>query len=200
ARPARPAGRRRHPARPHRLRGTRGQPAVPQGIRGSLADRARDVQPADRRAACAVRAHRGNPRPQHPGQARLLHPHRDRHLVAASRRPIAIPPNSRRHHDRVSPWWSRPVMGRALPIWGVPLKIRTVFAAAGAVALLGAGALVLPAVASASSATHTLKFISVQKSSVMFTKTTGANQDTDVNAKGKAIGFDMIYFAATSAT
>jgi len=80
------------------------------------------------------------------------------------------------------------------------LKIRTSFAAAGAVAVLGAGALVLPAVASASSATHTLKFISVQKSAVMFSKTTGANQDTDVNAKGKAVGFDMIYFAATSAT
>src|SRR5215469_3730437 len=91
-------------------------------------------------------------------------------------------------------------MGRALPIWGVPLKIRTSFAAAGAVALLGAAALVLPAVASASSATHTLKFISVQKSGVMFSKTTGANQDTDVNAKGKTVGFDMIYFAATSAT
>ena len=80
------------------------------------------------------------------------------------------------------------------------MKIRTSFAAAGVVAVLGAGALVLPAVASASSATHTLKFISVQKSAVMFSKTTGANQDTDVNAKGKAVGFDMIYFAATSAT
>jgi hypothetical protein len=80
------------------------------------------------------------------------------------------------------------------------LNIRTSIAAAGAVALLGAGAVVVPAVASASSATHTLKFISVQKSTVMFTKTTGANQDTDVNAKGKTIGFDMLYFAATSAT
>ena len=80
------------------------------------------------------------------------------------------------------------------------MKIRTSFAAAGAVALLGAGALVLPAVASASSATHTLKFISVTKKSIMFTKTTGAQQDTDVNAAGKTVGFDMLYFAATSAT
>jgi hypothetical protein len=80
------------------------------------------------------------------------------------------------------------------------VKIRTSFAAAGAVALLGAGALVLPAVASASSATHTLKFISVTKNSVMFNKTSGAQQDTDVNAAGKTIGFDMLYFAATSAT
>ena len=35
---------------------------------------------------------------------------------------------------------------------------------------------------------------------VSFTKTTGANQETDVNAAGKTVGFDMIYFAATSAT
>ena len=80
------------------------------------------------------------------------------------------------------------------------MKIRTSIAAVGAVAVLGAGALVLPAVASASSATHTLKFIAVQKSTVMFTKTTGANQDTDVNTTGKTVGFDMLYFAATSAT
>jgi len=80
------------------------------------------------------------------------------------------------------------------------LNIRTSIAAAGAVALLGAGAVVVPAVASASSATHTLKFISVTKKSIMFTKTTGAQQDTDVNAAGKTVGFDMLYFAATSAT
>ena len=79
------------------------------------------------------------------------------------------------------------------------MKLRTSLAMAGVAALLGTGALALPAVASASSATHTLKFISVQKSTVMFTKTTGANQDTDI-AAGKTIGFDMIYFAATSAT
>ena len=90
ARPARPAGRRRRPAHPHRRRGERGQPAVPPGIRGCVADRARDVQPADRRAARAVRTHRGNPRPQHPGQARLLHKDRDRYLVAAPRRFLAF--------------------------------------------------------------------------------------------------------------
>jgi hypothetical protein len=81
------------------------------------------------------------------------------------------------------------------------MKIRRSIVAAGAAVVLGGtGALVLPAVASASSATHTLTFISVQKTSVMFTKATGANQDTDVNAAGKTVGFDMIYFAATSAT
>jgi hypothetical protein len=80
------------------------------------------------------------------------------------------------------------------------MKLRTSLAAAGVAALLGTGALVLPAVASASSATHTLKFTAVQKASHSFTKTTGADQETDVNAAGKTVGFDMIYFAATSAT
>jgi hypothetical protein len=72
--------------------------------------------------------------------------------------------------------------------------------AAGAAVVLGiTGALVLPAVASADNATHTLKFIAVQKATVSFTKTAGANQETDVSAAGKTVGFDMIYFAATSA-
>jgi hypothetical protein len=81
------------------------------------------------------------------------------------------------------------------------VKVRmSIVAAAAAVVLGTTGALVLPAVASASSATHTLKFISVTKNSVGFTKTTGASQDTDVNAAGKTVGFDMIYSSATSAT
>ena len=58
----------------------------------------------------------------------------------------------------------------------------------------------LPAVASASSATHTLKFISVTKASTMFSKSAGGQQDTDVNAAGKTVGFDMLYFTAVSAT
>ncbi len=80
------------------------------------------------------------------------------------------------------------------------MKLRTCLAAAGVAAVFGTGALVLPAVASASSATHTLSFTAVQKASVMFTKTTGANQETDLNAAGKTIGYDLIYFAATSPT
>ena len=81
------------------------------------------------------------------------------------------------------------------------MKLRTSLAAAGAAVVLGTtGALVLPAIASANSATHTLKFTAVQKATVSFTKTTGANQETDVNAAGKTVGFDMIYFAATSPT
>ena len=81
------------------------------------------------------------------------------------------------------------------------MKIRTSLAAAGAAVVLGTtGALVVPAVASAHSASTTLKFISVTKGSTMFSKTSGGQQDTDVNAAGKTVGFDMLYFAVTSAT
>jgi hypothetical protein len=81
------------------------------------------------------------------------------------------------------------------------MKFRTSIIAAGAAVVLGTtGALVLPAVASAHSSTHTLKFVSVEKATVFFSKTTFGQQDTDVNAKGKTIGFDMIYGTATSAT
>jgi hypothetical protein len=80
------------------------------------------------------------------------------------------------------------------------MKVRTCIAAIGATALAGTGAFVLPALASTSSATHTLKFISVTKNAVGFTKATGGQQDTDVNAKGKTIGFDELYFKATSKT
>jgi hypothetical protein len=73
------------------------------------------------------------------------------------------------------------------------LKIRTSIAAAGAAALVSTGAFVLPALASSHGSTHTLKFISVQKNSVNFTKVTVGQQDTDVNAKGKTIGFDELY-------
>ena len=81
------------------------------------------------------------------------------------------------------------------------MKIRTSIIAAGAAIALGTtGALVLPAVASAHSASTTLKFISVQKASVTFSKTAFGQQDTDVNAAGKTVGFDMLYFTAVSAT
>ena len=83
---------------------------------------------------------------------------------------------------------------------GGPMKVRACIAAAGAAALVGTGAFMLPGLASASSTTHTLKFISVTKNSVNFTKKSGGQQDTDVNVKGKTIGFDMLYFVATSRT
>jgi hypothetical protein len=79
------------------------------------------------------------------------------------------------------------------------MKIRMSIAAVGVAALVGTGAFVLPAAASAHSASHTLKFISVTEKSAMFTKTTGGQQDTDVNTAGKIVGFDMLYFTASSA-
>ena len=81
------------------------------------------------------------------------------------------------------------------------MKLRTSLAAAGAAVVLGTtAALVLPAVASAHSATHTLKFLALQKGTVGFTRATGGIQDTDVNTVGKPVGFDMLYFKATSAS
>ena len=80
------------------------------------------------------------------------------------------------------------------------MKLRTSLAASGAIVALGGTALALPAVASASSATHTLKFTAETNKQVMFTNASGGSQETDVNAKGKVIGFDVLYFAATSPT
>lgn len=80
------------------------------------------------------------------------------------------------------------------------MKVRTSIAATAAAALIGVGAYMLPAAASTSTATHTLKFISVSKASVNFSKTTGAQQDTDVNSKGKVVGYDMLYFSIISKT
>jgi hypothetical protein len=81
------------------------------------------------------------------------------------------------------------------------VKLRTSLAAAGAAVVLGTtGALALPAIASAHSATHTLKFIAVQKATDNFTKATQGVQETDTNTAGKTIGFDMIYVAVTSPT
>jgi hypothetical protein len=79
------------------------------------------------------------------------------------------------------------------------MKVRRSIVAAGAVVVLGGAGAALPAVASASSATHTLQFISVMKKSVTFSKTSFGQQDTDTNAAGKTIGFDMLYFTVTSA-
>ena len=81
------------------------------------------------------------------------------------------------------------------------MKLRTSLAAAGTAVVLGtAGAVVLPAVASAHSVTHTLKFIAVQKASVNFTTATQGIQETDVNTANKPVGFDMLYITATSPT
>lgn len=82
------------------------------------------------------------------------------------------------------------------------MKIRTAIAAATGAALLGTGALALPAaVASPTAATHTLSFLSLQKKSTMFTKMTGGQQDTDVKAgeisHGKVTGGTGAFKGAT---
>ena len=79
------------------------------------------------------------------------------------------------------------------------MKVRTSIIAAGAAVVLGTtGALVLPAVASAHTSTHTLKFTSVEKDSITFTaNTTFGQQDTDINSAGKKIGYDLLYVKAT---
>jgi hypothetical protein len=78
------------------------------------------------------------------------------------------------------------------------MKLRTSLAAVGTAVVLGTtGALVLPAVASAHNATHTLKFTTVTKATVGFTRATGAIEGNNVKS-GKTIGFTMLYFAATS--
>jgi hypothetical protein len=74
------------------------------------------------------------------------------------------------------------------------MKVRTVIAAASAVALISGGgalALAFPAAANGSTS-HTLKFVSEQVNKVAFSKTSEGIQDKDVNSKGKLIGFDQL--------
>lgn len=81
------------------------------------------------------------------------------------------------------------------------MKIRkSIIAAGAAIVLGGTGALALPAVASAHSATHTLKFTAVTVNSIQFTKTSNGLQETDVNSKGKTIGFDDVNITLTGKT
>jgi hypothetical protein len=74
------------------------------------------------------------------------------------------------------------------------MKVRTSIAAAGAaVVLAGTGALLLPAVASAHSTTHTLKFTAVTVTpQTFFTKTSAGQAEKDVNSAGKVIGYDVV--------
>jgi hypothetical protein len=80
------------------------------------------------------------------------------------------------------------------------MKARTFVAAVSAAALLGGGAaaLALPAAANADNVSHTLKFISVQKSTVTFGKANSGQQDTDVNSKGKTVGYDTLNIQVNS--
>jgi hypothetical protein len=77
------------------------------------------------------------------------------------------------------------------------MKVRSTIAALSAAATLaGGGALALgvSADASATTASHTLKFISVQEKTVNWSKTNFGEQDKDVTRKGKIIGFDVLNF------
>jgi hypothetical protein len=65
-------------------------------------------------------------------------------------------------------------------------------AALGAVAVIGAGAVVLPAVGSTARADHTLKLTSVELKSTEFGKTKFGQSDVDRNNAGKKIGFDTL--------
>ena len=58
----------------------------------------------------------------------------------------------------------------------------------------------LPAVASAHSASTTLTFTAVQKATHSFSAAAQGIQDTDVNTANKTVGFDMLYVTATSST
>lgn len=80
------------------------------------------------------------------------------------------------------------------------MKVRMYVAAAGAAALAGTGAFLLPAAASSHVTPHTLKYVSVEKNSVGFSKTVFGVQDTDHNQAGKAVGFDELHFKGVSAT
>jgi hypothetical protein len=79
------------------------------------------------------------------------------------------------------------------------VKSRTVITAVAATAV-AAGLALTPLAASAHVAVpavkkHVYSFISLTKGEVSFTKTTAGQQDTDVNAKGKVIGYDTLYFS-----
>ena len=81
------------------------------------------------------------------------------------------------------------------------MNIRTSIIAAGAAAIVGTGAFIVPAAAaSARPITHTLQFTAETKGSVAFSSSTEAVQDTDVNSAGKVVGYDMIYLALVSST
>ncbi len=81
------------------------------------------------------------------------------------------------------------------------MKIRTSIAAAGAAVVLGgAGGLVLPAVASAHTATHTLKVTAVLSSQAVFSKNIGGRAENDLNSAGKVIRFDVVYVVVNPQT
>jgi hypothetical protein len=88
------------------------------------------------------------------------------------------------------------------------MRARTLVASAGVAGLLGTGAFLLPAVASTNAPARpgcgcrvvTLKFISVTKDARQLSASTAAQQDTDVSAAGKFVGFDDLYLVFNAKT
>jgi hypothetical protein len=78
------------------------------------------------------------------------------------------------------------------------VKIRTSVIAVAAAAILGTGALALPAAASARTTTQTLQFTAETEGSTAFSGSTEAEQDTDVNSAGKVVGYDLLYVTLVS--
>jgi hypothetical protein len=81
------------------------------------------------------------------------------------------------------------------------MKIRGLIAAASAAAALSCTvAFALPAMASAHTSTHTLKFTAVVTKEITFSPASAGRAENDLNGKGKIIGVDVVYIAFTSAT
>jgi hypothetical protein len=76
------------------------------------------------------------------------------------------------------------------------MKVRGAIAALSTAALVGGGTLAVgfAAGASATTATHTLKLISVQEKTLPVAKNNVLEQDKDVTHKGKLVGFDVLNF------
>lgn len=64
--------------------------------------------------------------------------------------------------------------------------------AAGAAALAGAGALLVPAVAGASTTSHTMTFVAVVQGRANFSRTSFGEDDKNMR-HGKVVGFDVIH-------
>lgn len=80
------------------------------------------------------------------------------------------------------------------------MKVRTTVAGAALAAIAGTGVFVLSAAASASTPAHTLTFTAETKSSAAFSNSAEAEQDTDVNAAGQVVGYDLLYVTLISPT
>jgi hypothetical protein len=78
------------------------------------------------------------------------------------------------------------------------MNTRTSVAAMGAAAALATGGFLLALPASASSATHTLKFTADTKSQHNLGKSGGVSFDHDLSAGGKVIGYDVVTFVSQS--